>query len=191
MSEKYKIWDNDKAYFITMTIVGWIDVFTRKNHKKLIVDSLNYCIKNKGLVIFAWCLMSNHLHMICKSEGKNGLSDILRDFKTFTSKKIVEQIINEPESRREWMLEYFSNACSHLKKNQNYKVWQDGNQPKQMDASSLICEKLEYIHNNPIEEMIVENSWEYLFSFARNYADMDGLINVHVLGHKPLVDNWK
>ena len=66
MSDKYRIRDNDKPYYITTTTVGWIDVFTRLNHKKVIIDSLNYCVKNKGLIIYAWCLMSNHLHMICQ-----------------------------------------------------------------------------------------------------------------------------
>jgi len=84
--------------------------------KKLIIDSLQYCIKNKGLIVFAYCLMPSHLHMICKAEGNVSLSDVLRDFKTFTSKNVISQIQEEPESRREWMLEYFSKACLHLKK---------------------------------------------------------------------------
>lgn len=126
MSEKYKIRDKDRAYFTTSTIIGWVDVFTRPNHKMIIVDSLKYCIKNKGLVIYAWCLMPSHLHMICQAEKEQSLSDILRDFKTFTSKQIINQIAEESESRRDWILEYFSKACTHLKRNQKYKVWQDG-----------------------------------------------------------------
>ncbi len=110
MSEKYKIRNPDNAYFITSTIEGWIDIFTRKNNKQVIVDSLNYCVKNKGLIIYAWCLMSNHLHMICKSEGDISLSDILRDFKTFTSKQIAQNIIQEPEAE--------GNGCVHILKNQ-------------------------------------------------------------------------
>ena len=191
MSEKYKIRDTERAYFITTTVVGWIDVFTRPNQKNLIVNSLKYCSEKKGLVIFAWCLMSNHLHIICRAEGNKSLSDILRDFKTFTSKRIVEQIMEEPESRREWMLEYFSKACSHLKREQKYKVWQDGYHPEEVFSSGFLYEKLEYIHNNPVKEMIVENAWDYLYSSARNYADMDGLLDVFVLDHKPLIRNWK
>jgi len=53
MSDKYKIYEADKAYFITMTVVGWIDLFTRKNHKLVIVNSLKYCQKEKGLAIYA------------------------------------------------------------------------------------------------------------------------------------------
>ncbi len=98
MSDKYKIHEKEKAYFVTMTVVGWIDVFTRKNHKMQIVKSLQFCQKNKGLEIFAWCLMSNHLHMIVRSSGKDILSDILRDFKKYTSRSIVEQIEEEHES---------------------------------------------------------------------------------------------
>jgi REP element-mobilizing transposase RayT len=191
MSEKYKICDNEKPYFITMTVVGWIDIFTRPNHKNLIVNSLKYCIEKKGLVIFAWCLMTNHLHMICRAEGEYSLSGILRDFKTFTSKKLVKQIKEEPESRREWMLEYFSNACKHLKRKQNYKVWKNGNHAEEIFSLSFLYEKLNYIHNNPVKDLIVENAWDYLYSSARDYADMDGLLKVNVLGHEPLIKNWE
>ncbi len=98
MSERYKIRDNERAYFLTMTVVGWVDVFTRLNQKQLIVNSLRHCIEKKGLVVFAWCLMPSHLHIICRAESEAGLSDILRDFKTFKSKRIVDLVQEEPES---------------------------------------------------------------------------------------------
>ena len=187
MSDKYKIRDKDKAYFITSTVVGWIDVFTRPNHKMLVVQSLRHCIKNKGLSIYAWCLMSSHLHMICRAENGFNLSNILRDFKTNTSKKIIEQIEEEPESRREWMLDYFLKACEHLKTGQKYKVWQDGNHAEEIFTNKFLYEKLEFIHNNPVKDLIVENAWDYLFSSARHYADKDGLLEVKVLGPKPMI----
>jgi putative transposase len=191
LSDKCKIRDNNKAYFITSTVVGWVDVFTRPNHKMLIVKSLGHCIKNKGLTIYAWCLMSSHLHLICRAKEGFHLSDILRDFKSYTSKKIIEQIKNEPESRREWMLDYFLKACEHLKTGQKYKLWQDGNHSEEIFSNSFLYEKLDYLHNNPVKEMIVENAWDYLYSSARNYADKEGLLDVCVLGHKPLISNWK
>ena len=89
------------AYYLTLTIEEWIDVFSRPVYKHIIVDSLNYCIANKGLEVYCWCLMSNHLHLVaCASEDGN-LSDILRDFKKFTSKAIIEAIKEVPESRRD------------------------------------------------------------------------------------------
>lgn len=181
MSDKYKIHDFDKAYFVTLTVVGWIDVFTRKNHKFLVVDSLKYCQQNKGLVIFGWCLMPSHLHMIVRAEGDNTLSDILRDFKKYTSKAIVKQIEDETESRREWMLEQFAKAGESLKKIKDYKFWQDGNQAKEIHGNQFLFEKLEYIHNNPVEEMIVAKSEDYLFSSARNYAGLNNVLDVCIL----------
>jgi putative transposase len=62
--DRYLISGQQAIYFATFTIVGWIDVFTRKEYKIEIVNSLNYCIENKGLKVYAWCLMSNHIHLI-------------------------------------------------------------------------------------------------------------------------------
>jgi REP element-mobilizing transposase RayT len=137
MSEKYKIWNNKKAYFLTLTVVGWIDVFTRKNHKIIIINSLKYCQKEKGLVLFAYCLMPNHLHLIARAEGNDTLSDILRDFKKFTAKKVINQIINDPESRRDWMLDYFKKAGANLKGITNYKFWQDGSHPEEISSNNF------------------------------------------------------
>ena len=124
MSDKYKKNEQDKAYFVTLTVVDWVDVFTRKSYKLLVIDSLKYCQRHKGLEIYAWCLMTNHLHMIVKAAGNQSLSEILRDFKKFTSKAIVALISDSPESRREWMLNRFGYAGRNDKKITNYRFWQ-------------------------------------------------------------------
>jgi len=180
MSDRYLITDQNAPYFVTMTIVGWIDVFTRKEQKLVIVDSLKYCQQNKGLMIYGWCLMPSHLHIICAAVGEFGMSEILRDFKKFTSKAIIQQIKEEQESRREWMLQQFRDACSHLKRGQEYKVWQDSNQAKIIYTSKFFYEKLDYIHNNPVEDMLVGRPEEYMFSSARNYAGLDYLLEIIV-----------
>jgi putative transposase len=180
MGFHYRITEGN-AYFLTLTVVDWVDVFTRKNHKVTLVESLEYCQKNKGLVIFAWCLMPSHLHMIARAEDGVNLSDILRDFKKFTSKKIIEQINDEAESRREWMLDRFEFAGKHNNKIKNYKFWQDGNHPVELTNYNFIQQKLHYIHNNPVVEGFVQNPEEYLFSSARNYAEMKGVIDVFLI----------
>jgi putative transposase len=128
--------------------------------------------------LLGWCLMPSHLHMLCQSENNFSLSDIFRDLKKHTSREVIKFIKEGNESRREWLLEYFSKACQHLTREQQYKVWQDGNQPKIIYTPSFFWEKLDYIHNNPLEEMIVEKPEDYLFSSARNYADIDGFLDV-------------
>ena len=91
-------------YFVSFTVVHWVDVFTRKQYRDILIESLKYCQDKKGLVIYAWCIMSNHVHLIISTKEDN-ISDILGDFKKFTIKKIIAAIQNNPgESRKEWML---------------------------------------------------------------------------------------
>jgi len=124
--------------------------------------------------------------MIARAEGQYTLSEILRDFKKFTSKAIVRQIGEEPESRREWMLEQFAKAGEHLKSIKDYKFWQDGNQAKEIFGNQFLEEKLDYIHNNPVEDMIVAKPEDFLFSSARNYAELDIVLDVCLISRK-----WK
>jgi REP element-mobilizing transposase RayT len=178
MSDKYKMHEDRKAYFVTLTVVDWVDVFTRKVYKLFIVESLKYCQQTKGLEIYGWCLMSNHLHLIVKAVGRQSLSEVMRDFKKFTSRSIVALISDSPESRREWMLNRFKYRAKYLKRISNFKFWRDGNHAEIIYSPDFFYEKLEYIHNNPVKEMVVRNPDDYLFSSARNYAGKDSLLPV-------------
>ncbi|MFY0602260.1 MAG: transposase [Cyclobacteriaceae bacterium] len=180
MSEKYKFHDPEGLYFVTCTIVHWIDLFTRKELKHVIVESLKYCQDAKGLIIHAWCLMPSHLHMIISTRDKP-LSEIMRDFKKFTSKRIVKELGTVNESRKEWLIRAFEKAGKELKRISTVKVWQDGNQPKSIESNHFLEQKLDYIHNNPVEDEIVEEAHDYLFSSARDYSGIRGLIDVEIL----------
>ncbi len=168
MSEKYKFTDPNGIYFITTTTVGWVDVFTRPELKQVLIGSLRYCQKEKGLIIHGWCLMSSHLHMIISSAGER-LPDIMRDFKKFTSRKVIELIDTSNESRRAWMLELFGEVADHLERVRHYKLWQDGNHPILLTKVKFTRQKLDYIHNNPVAEEIVDDPSYYLYSSARDY----------------------
>ena len=152
----------------------------------LLVKSIKYCQLNKGLELYAYCIMPGQVHLIAKATGEYTLSEILRDFKKYTSKKIVEQVQEEPESRREWLLLFFSNEADRIKRNFNFKVWQDGNQPKEIYSNKFFYEKINYIHQNPVQDLIVEKPEDYLFSSARNYAGLDAYLDI-VLETKQLV----
>ena len=168
MSEKYKFVDDDGMYFVTMATVGWVDLFTRWELKHLIIDSLRYCQKEKGLVIHAWCLMPSHLHMIVSTRQAK-LSDIMRDFKKFTSKELIKTIEHINESRKDWILELFGEVADHLKRVSNYKVWQDGNHPELLHSAKYTRQKLDYIHDNPVADEIVDEPEDYRYSSARDY----------------------
>ena len=181
MSTKYKATTTDEAFFITLTTIGWIDVFTRLNQKHVIVNSIAYCQKHKGLELYAYCIMSSHIHLLCKATNEIILSDIIRDLKTFTSKQILKNILEFPESRREWMLPLFAKACEHLKRKQQYKVWQDGYHAEIVHSNWFIKQKVDYIHHNPVVEKIVTLPEDYYFSSARNYAGLENDLDVILL----------
>jgi len=163
---------SNELFFVTMTIVNWIDLFTRQIYFDLIIDNLKYCQSNKGLEVYEYVIMTNHIHMICLSNN-NPLSDILRDFKTYTSKELVKLLKNNPyESRREWILSAFKKAGKSNPLNKNYQVWQNFNSPTLLDSPYLIDQKSEYIHNNPVVAGFVSEPYEYFYSSANPHSPL-------------------
>ncbi|MEI9945513.1 MAG: transposase [Chitinophagaceae bacterium] len=176
----YKIRNQAAVYFITFAVVEWADVFTRKEYRDIVLESIKHCQEKKGLLLHAWCIMSNHLHLIISARDNN-LSDLLRDFKKFTSKQVIKAIAeNKQESRREWLLSIFKKAGEENSRNTTYQFWRQDNQPKELFSPAFIFQKLNYIHNNPVEAGIVDNPEEYLYSSARDYKQTRkcGLLDV-------------
>lgn len=177
MGYKYKIHDQSKAYYLTFTVVQWVDVFSRKTYTDIVIDSLRYCQKNKGLVIYAYVIMSNHLHLLASSENEN-LSQTIADFKKFTSKVIIKEIQESNESRKDWMLNLFSFETKKHNRNKYFQFWKHESHPIQIYSNKFIKQKVEYIHDNPVKAGIVEKPEDYMYSSARNYADMEGVLDV-------------
>jgi REP element-mobilizing transposase RayT len=166
MSNGNRIEDQYAMHFFTPTIVDWVDVFTRKIYREIIMDSLDFCIKNKGLKLFGYVIMTNHLHIIARSQTGN-LSDTIRDFKKFTATAILEAIKNEPESRREWMLHRFEWNASQNKRSSDNQVWTHENHPEIIYSLKFFNQKLNYIHQNPVRAGWVEYPEEYIYSSAK------------------------
>lgn len=181
MSEKYKARNSEAIYFVTITVVDWLDLITRPIYKHIIIDSLKFCQKNKKLKIYAYVIMTSHIHMIVKAGENSELADIIRDFKTFTSKKLIRAIVEYPESRREFLLMQFSKASTEINRVKKHKVWKDGYHPVELDGNRMIDQKLEYIHKNPVEEEIVECAENYKYSSAINYCGGIGELNIELL----------
>lgn len=114
--------------------------------------------------------MSNHVHLIVSAKNNN-LSDILRDFKKFTSRQIIKAIQNnEHESRRDWMLNLFKKAGAVNSRNSEFQFWRQDNRPMEIYSPRFIFQKLNYIHHNPVDAGIVEKPEEYLYSSAKDYV---------------------
>ncbi len=179
-AEGYKIRDQASTHFLTFTIEGWIDIFSRQCYRNIILDSFTFCRANKGLRLGAYVIMSNHVHAICTATHAN-LSDIIRDFKTFTSKAISKSIQQEPESRREWLLYMFHFYANKSAGNDHFKIWTNNNHPEAIFSDDFMRSKLNYIDTNPVRAGLVSEPAHYNYSSASNYETGKGLIEIDYL----------
>ena len=169
MSRKYKFHKKEGVYFISFAVVNWIDVFTREIYFFCIIDSLEYCRQNKGLELFGYVIMPNHIQMIFRSKDAKP-SEFLRDFKGFTARKLLKLIQeNQKESRRSWMLGAFKEAGTENSNVKNMQFWQQNNHPIQCYSAEIFEQKLNYIHKNPVKAGFVTEPENWKYSSAGNY----------------------
>jgi len=178
MSRNYKFHNPEGVYFISFSVVNWIDVFTRNEYKNIIIESLHYCQKEKGMEIFAWCIMTNNVHLIFRIISEHNPQQVIGDLKRFTGKAIVKAIQENPqESQKEFFLKQFSNAAKKSSNVRDYKFWQHENHPIELWSPKVTNEKINYIHYNPVKAGFVFSPEEYVYSSAKDYSGEKGLIN--------------
>jgi len=180
MSTGYQIKDQYATHFITPTVVDWVDVFTRKIYRDIIIDSLAFCIKERRLILYGYVIMTNHIHLIVRSES-GALSDTIRDFKKFTARSIIEAISQEPESRKEWMLHRFKWNAAQNERSSDHQFWTHANHSEEISSQPFFDQKLKYIHENPVRAGWVEYPEDYLYSSAKSLLK-------NVAGPLPLAD---
>jgi len=141
VSRKYKFRDHDKLYFISFSVVHWIDVFIRDEYKRVLIESWKYCRENKGLEIYAYCIMTSHVHMIIGSHQEK-LDGIVRDMKSYTSSQLRKSISAHPgESRKEWMVWMMERAGKKNGNNNDWQFWQQHNQPIELSTPEIMNQK--------------------------------------------------
>lgn len=156
----------DELYFVTLTVTDWIDVFTRRQYCDFIIDNLAWNQKHKKLNIYAYVIMTNHIHMVA-SVTDGLLGDVLGQFKTYTSKQLYKMIVENPqESRKEWMIKAFNRAGKYNPLNTNHQFWQNGDYPVLLYTSAVIQQKIDYIHDNPVVAGFVGSAHEFWYSSA-------------------------
>jgi REP element-mobilizing transposase RayT len=178
MSRKYKFHDNDKLYFISFAVINWIDVFTREEYKQTLIKSWEYCIENKGLQIYAWCIMTSHVHMIIGTGNKN-LDNIVGGMKSYTSTQIKKIIKEHPqESRKEWIIWMMERAGKKNSNNSDWQFWQQHNKPLEIKDQEMFDKTLEYIHQNPVIAGFVTRPEDWKYSSAKDFFGMKGLVEL-------------
>ncbi|ADB39363.1 REP-associated tyrosine transposase [Spirosoma linguale] len=181
MSEGYIIRDSAATHFLTLQVIDWVDVFTRRIYRDMVLESLSYCRHKKGLLIYGYVIMSNHVHLMVQARDEN-LPDVLRDLKKFTANRIIKEISSsDTESRSDGMLKRFEFAAQRHVRNSVHQFWTHENHPIEITSTKFLNQKLNYIHENPVRAGWVEEPQEYLYSSARNYGGRTGLIDIDLL----------
>jgi putative transposase len=178
MSRKYKFHNKEGLYFISFAVVYWIDVFTREEYFALLTESLDYCRKNKGMEIYAWCIMPSHVHLIFRAKDNNP-SVLLKELKTHTSKQLQKAIAeHNQESRKEWMLWLMERAGLKNSNVKHRQFWQQHNKPIELWSAAVIDQKIDYIHNNPVEAGFVSEPEHWKYSSAIDFSGGKGIVEI-------------
>lgn len=165
MSQFRKTTPND-TYFITLTLVGWVNLFDREAYKEIIVKNLQYCQQKEKLEIFAYVIMSNHIHMVCRRIDQD-LNELMGRFKSFSAKEFIDEINKNPkESRSYWLLNVFKHFATLGNQFKEYRLWKTNNQPTLISNNTMLDQKINYIHENPVRAGIVTDPQFYKYSSA-------------------------
>lgn len=171
MRKGYRFDEKEAAYFVSFAVVYWIDVFIRESYFSIVVDSLDFCRKKKGMLIYAYVIMPSHLHIVFRSSSGDP-GGLMRDFKGFTSKKLLKASSQFSESRV-WMSRMFEEAGTKKSNIQFKQFWQQDNHAVQLWSEEMFRQKVNYIHNNPVKAGFVTNPEDWKYSSARNYSKND------------------
>lgn len=167
MTEMYKI-QPEGLYFVTLTVVGGIDVFTRHEYCDLLVDNLNYCIEHKRLRVYEYAILPSRLYMIAGVEqGKSNLPKVLRDLKSTSAKQILRAIAEHPaEARKEWLLRLFQFFANRYQHDSEHHFWQFGNQPVDLEKFVKKDQSFPSPLKSLMNEKIVDIPEHYLYCSA-------------------------
>ncbi|MBS1492113.1 MAG: transposase [Bacteroidetes bacterium] len=163
MRSTYKVHNPDAVYFITSTIVNWIDVFASEKYFNILIDAVNFYIKNQNLTVYSYVIMKNHFHLICKSDN---LTETIRLIKSYTAKKIISELNKDGE---EELLAHFAENKKNYKIGRTYQIWQEGFHPQEMINNDVMKQKIEYIHSNPVNENYCKYPQDWKYSSAGFY----------------------
>jgi len=169
---RYKIIDPALPHFVTCTVLHWIPVFTRPATVDIVLDSLRFMMKD-GLTVHAYVILENHLHLVVKSGDLN--RDMAR-FKSYTAKRLLGYLA---EHNARQILEQLAFYKKAHKDDRAYQFWQEGCHPKWIQNDEMMRQKIEYVHQNPVQRGYVDLPEHWRYSSARSYAGQAGLLAVN------------
>ena len=159
--------------YITLSVVGWIDVFTRKEYAYAFMNTLKYWQRKKELNLYAYVIMSNRVYLIIDSREEE-LDDFLQDFKLYSAKQITGLIgRNENENRTDWLMHMLSYFGKYCKENRNFQFWQNDHQYIELKDKEHMARKIDFLHQRPVVNGLVFQPEHYIYSSANPYNQID------------------
>ena len=158
----------DYLYFLITSAVRHIHPFRRDTIKRIILDSIHHLRTTGKMKLFVFVIRPNHIHIIALFSEDHPLSDVMRDFKKFTARQIYRQFQAKGNSK---VLEALRREGESVK--QEYKVWEDGYDARDVFSVEFLQQKMDYIHHNPCQPQwkLVELPEEYMWSTAGFYLN--------------------
>jgi REP element-mobilizing transposase RayT len=169
---RYKIHDNAYPHFLTCTTVEWLPVFTRQESVQILLDAWSFLQSEGRLTLFAYVVVENHIHFIAASKD---LSKEIGDFKSYTARRVIDLL---ESAKATTILDQLAFRKAKYEHDRDYQFWQEGSHPQQIGNAEIMCQKVEYIHYNPVKRGFVDEPTHWRYSSARNYAGLPGLIEV-------------
>ncbi|MDZ7718751.1 MAG: transposase [Balneolaceae bacterium] len=169
---RYKIYETEYPYFLTSSIIDGIPLFSIPEIAELILDGFQFLQESRDVDLYAYVIMENHIHFIASNDD---LPKKLKNFKSFAARRIIDFLENGNYYQ---LLKSIKRAKLQHKNQSKYQVWQEGFHPKQIITADMMVQKIEYIHNNPVNRGYVDLPEHWRYSSARNYLELESLIAV-------------
>jgi putative transposase len=172
---RYRVMHEQYPHFMTATVNNWLPLFTRPETVNIVLNSWRFLQQNNDFKLYAYVILENHLHLIAASSN---LTRDMQSFKSHTAKEILDYLKASNTRRLLDLLAFFKRAH---KTESIYQVWEEGNHPQIIESETVMRQKMEYIHNNPVKRGYVDLPEHWRYSSARNYAGTESLIEVEKL----------
>lgn len=169
---RYKIIDNNTPYFLTATVVNWIPLLSTPTVQQMLLDSLRFLQEQERLVLYAYVILENHLHLVASSAD---LSKEVDNFKSYTARRIIDYYESVQAHN---ILKQLAFHKKLYKQDRDHQLWQEGSHPQRIHDIAMMRQKIDYIHNNPVQRGWVDTPTDWRLSSARNYAGKEGLLDV-------------
>lgn len=177
MRTRYKFLDiQNQIYFVTLSVVGKIPIFTNLKYSDIIIENFNYYRKTQGLKIFYYVIMDNHIHLI--ASHPDNISQVLKNFKSYTAKAIIDALKTDES---EWILFLLKHFKKKHKQYSTYQLWEEGSHPQIIESIKVLRQKIDYIHNNPVKRGLVRKPEDWVYSSVGNIEELESVFKIDEL----------